>query len=160
MNDINNRLKFLRNHKKLSQDSFGDALGITGASISRYEAGNREISDSLIKLVCQTFNISESWLRTGEGEMEVKPPEDLVDRLAREYNLGVGGVALLRAAARVINEFPEDVALRMIEEIISDLQQAVAARQAVSDPEARVVADPQASADDQSSLPPAGSRLG
>ena len=88
----------------------------------------------------------------------MKPPEDLVDRLAREYNLGVGGVALLRAAARVINEFPNDVAVRLLDEIISDLQQAVAARQAVADPESRVVSDPNAPAD--SSLPPAGSRLG
>lgn len=130
---VNDRIKYLRKFKGLSQDAFGEALGITGASISRYESGSREITDSLIKLICQTFSISESWLRTGEGEMEVRPPEDIVDRLAREYHLGVPHVALLRAAARVIQEFPEDVALQLIDQIVADLQAARPDPQAAAD---------------------------
>lgn len=133
MLDICDRLKLLRKRKGLSQDAFGEVLGITGASISRYEAGNREVTDSLVKLISQSFNISESWLRTGEGEMEVRPPEDIVDRLAREYHLGVPHVALLRAAARVIQEFPEEVAMRLIDEIISELRQAASHPQAAAD---------------------------
>ena len=152
------RMKHARQTRKWSQVKVAEAIGISDSGYSKLENGINNPSDRTIKLFCDALNISEQWLRTGEGEMEVKPPEDLVDRLAREYNLGVGGVALLRAAARVINEFPNDVAVRLIDEIISDLQQAIAARQAVADPESRVVSDPNAPAD--SSLPPAGSRLG
>lgn len=152
------RMKEVRKSKKLTLKEIAELVHVTESAVSKYEHGTASPSDAVIRLFCDALNISESWLRTGEGEMEVKPPEDLVDRLAREYNLGVGGVALLRAAARVINEFPDDVAVRLIDEIISDLQQAVAARQAVANPESRVVSDPNAPAD--SSLPPAGSRLG
>ena len=152
------RMKEVRKSKKLTLKEIAELVHVTESAVSKYEHGTASPSDAVIRLFCDALNISESWLRTGEGEMEVKPPEDLVDRLAREYNLGVGGVALLRAAARVINEFPDDVAVRLLDEIISDLQQAIAARQAIADPESRVVSDPNAPAD--SSLPPAGSRLG
>lgn len=152
------RMKEVRKSKKLTLKEIAELVHVTESAVSKYEHGTASPSDAVIRLFCDALNISEQWLRTGEGEMEVKPPEDLVDRLAREYNLGVGGVALLRAAARVINEFPDDVAVRLIDEIISDLQQAIAARQAVADPESRIVSDPNAPAD--SSVPPAGSRLG
>ena len=152
------RMKEVRKSKKLTLKEIAELVHVTESAVSKYEHGTASPSDAVIRLFCDALNISEQWLRTGEGEMEVKPPEDLVDRLAREYNLGVGGVALLRVAARVINEFPDDVAVRLIDEIISDLQQAIAARQAVADPESRVVSDPNAPAD--SSVPPAGSRLG
>lgn len=155
---MNNRMKQARKARKMTLKDVSDILQVTESAVSRYESGKINPTGAIVKIFCDALNISESWLRTGEGEMEVKPPEDLVDRLAREYNLGVGGVALLRAAARVINEFPDDVAVRLLDEIISDLQQAIAARQAVADPESRVVSDPNAPAD--SSVPPAGSRLG
>lgn len=151
------RIKQIRLKHNLTQTEFGERIGIKGNTVTNYENGLRNPSNAIISSICREFNISESWLRTGEGEMEVRPPEDLVDRLAREYHLDVSGVLLVRSMARIIEELPPEASLHILEEINQDIQSFIAARQSVSDPEARVVADPQAPADDQSSLPPAGS---
>lgn len=60
----------------LSQDKFAERLGVTGAAISRLESGGRNITDATIKSICREFNVDETWLRTGEGEMFVQPTRD------------------------------------------------------------------------------------
>ena len=145
MIEIKERIKLLRKNKNLSQDAFGEKLGMTGASISRYEAGTREVTDATIKHIAKTFGISESWLRTGEGDMEEK---DLLAELTAQYNLGPASQALLRAVARAFSELDEETCNRIIEDVLAELQAAVAARSVVvADPSSRTVPDPQASAD-------------
>lgn len=60
----------------LSQDKFAERLGVTGAAISRIESGMRNITDATIKSICREFDVNETWLRTGEGEMFVQPTRD------------------------------------------------------------------------------------
>ena len=69
---LNERIKILRNHLKLSQDSFGKKLGVTGASISRLEKGERNLTTQMIKSICREFNVNENWLTTGEGDMFIE----------------------------------------------------------------------------------------
>ena len=128
-----NRMKQARKARNLTLHEVADLVHVTESAVSRYERGLISPSDAVVQLFCGALSISESWLRTGEGEMEVRPPEDIVDRLAREYHLGVPHVALLRAAARVIQEFPEDVALQLIDQIVADLQAARPDPQAAAD---------------------------
>ena len=54
---------------KLSQEAFGARIGVTGATISRLESGDRAVTDQNILSICREFNVNEAWLRTGEGEM-------------------------------------------------------------------------------------------
>lgn len=60
----------------LSQEKFAENLGVTGAAISRIEAGTRGVTDAIIKSICRTYGVDEAWLRTGEGEMFVQPTRD------------------------------------------------------------------------------------
>ena len=41
-------------------------------ALANYEVDRNEPIDAVITLICREFNINESWLRTGEGEM-MKP---------------------------------------------------------------------------------------
>ncbi len=70
---MNERIKKVRLDKdiNLSQEAFGKRLGVTGAAISRIESGDRSASDQIILAVCREFNVNETWLRTGVGEMFV-----------------------------------------------------------------------------------------
>ena len=69
--DMGERIKKLRKELNLTQTEFAERLGSVQNTITRYETGNRTPSSSVITLICHEFNVSESWLRTGEGEMFV-----------------------------------------------------------------------------------------
>ena len=67
--EIKDRIKELRKAKGLTQLEFADRLKVSRNNIAGYETGRTEPSGSAISLICRTFSVSETWLRTGEGEM-------------------------------------------------------------------------------------------
>lgn len=87
---MNERMNELRKKLKLSQEEFGNRLGVTGTSISRLEKGERNITERMIKAVCREFNVDYIWLTTGEGEMFISYEDseimELVDRILSEEN--------------------------------------------------------------------------
>ena len=66
---MNERLKQIRIETGKSQNKFAEMLGIPFSNIQSYELGRRTPSDAFIKLICKTFNVNETWLLTGEGDM-------------------------------------------------------------------------------------------
>ena len=66
---MQNRIKELRKSLGLNQTEFGARLGLVTSTISGYESGIRIPSDAIILSICREFGVSETWLRTGEGEM-------------------------------------------------------------------------------------------
>ena len=71
-----NRFKILRNNLGLTQQEFADRLCIKRGAVANYEIGRNVPSDSVIALICREFNVSEAWLRYGEGEMLVPLTRD------------------------------------------------------------------------------------
>lgn len=68
---MNERIKKLRKALDLTQREFGDRIGVKPNTIATYEIGRNEPIDAVIVLICREFNVNETWLRTGEGEMFV-----------------------------------------------------------------------------------------
>lgn len=68
---MKDRLKELRKDLNYSQEEMGNRLGVNKATISRLEKGINNITEQMIKSICREFNVSESWFRTGEGDMYV-----------------------------------------------------------------------------------------
>ena len=69
---MNERLKRLRKTLGLSQEEMGKKIGVGKTSISKLESGENNPSERTVLLICTTFNVNESWLRTGEGEMFIQ----------------------------------------------------------------------------------------
>lgn len=68
---INERIKYVREtakDKKMSQEKFGDMIGISGAAVWKLETGANQPSEQTIRMICQAYNVNKSWLRTGEGD--------------------------------------------------------------------------------------------
>jgi transcriptional regulator with XRE-family HTH domain len=63
----------------MNQTEFGEAIGVTLAAYSKYETGKVVPDKSIRLLICSKFNVSETWLETGEGEPYV---EGLIPSLA------------------------------------------------------------------------------
>ena len=89
MDNINERIREVREYLKLSRNDFGERLGLSGDSINNLERGRVVIKDFIIKLISQEFNVDENWLRTGEGSMftlELDEDAMLVEQLLNEYD--------------------------------------------------------------------------
>ncbi len=66
---MNERIKKLRKALDLTQQKFADRIGVKQNTVAQYEMGRNVPIDSVIALICREFNVSEKWLRTGEGDM-------------------------------------------------------------------------------------------
>lgn len=66
---MNERIKKLRRSLDLTQQKFADRIGVKQNTVAQYEMGRNVPIDSVIALICREFNVSEKWLRTGEGDM-------------------------------------------------------------------------------------------
>ena len=72
----NERVKELRKALGLTQEKFGERVGLKKSAISQIESGVNGVTDQLRLAVFREFNVNEDWLRTGEGSMFVEPDED------------------------------------------------------------------------------------
>ena len=83
---MNERIKTIREDRKLSQSEFADMLDLKRNSISLIELGKRNPSDRTINDICKEFSVNEHWLRTGEGEPYIKGSDDeLAELVGRLY---------------------------------------------------------------------------
>ena len=73
---MNERLKQLRTVLGLSQEAYGETVGVTKAAISRIESGINSLSDRMILSIVTQHNVNERWLRTGEGDMFIELSKD------------------------------------------------------------------------------------
>ena len=76
---MNNRIREVREHFKLTQTEFGERLGVSRDVIGNIEYNrlkNPKQKEPIIKLICSTFGVNEIWLRSGEGEMFQAMNED------------------------------------------------------------------------------------
>lgn len=66
---MNKRIKELRKALGLTQQEFADKIGVKRNSMTNYETGRNTPIDAIVVSICRIFNVSEEWLRTGQGEM-------------------------------------------------------------------------------------------
>lgn len=66
---MNKRIKELRKTLGLTQQEFADKIGVKRNSMANYETGRNTPIDAIVVSICRIFNVSEEWLRTGQGEM-------------------------------------------------------------------------------------------
>lgn len=105
---MNERIKELRKRLNLTQQEFADRLSIKRGAVANYEVGRNTPSDSVIALICREFNVSERWLRSGEGEMFL-PQDDAAElmMLAGRF-LGSEPTEFQQRFARMILSLPPE----------------------------------------------------
>ena len=94
---INERIKFLRKEKGLTQKTLASTLGITQSGVSFLEQEGSSVSDQTIKLICTVFGVREEWLRTGEGEMYSSAELFSLDRFVAERGATELELAIVKA---------------------------------------------------------------
>ena len=85
---LGERIKYIRKTLDLTQQKFAGRIGTTQNVLANYEIGRRNPSASAFNNICKTFNVSEKWLQTGEGDPFNPTTETGLDKLKQEFNLG------------------------------------------------------------------------
>jgi transcriptional regulator with XRE-family HTH domain len=70
----------------LSQKDFAKSICISNTYLADVENEARKSNDRIVKLVSMVYGVSETWLKTGEGEMFYKSPEEKITRLVSIFN--------------------------------------------------------------------------
>lgn len=83
---INERVRLVRKSLNMNQKTFGERIVASQNYLSSIENGQRDVTEKIIKIICHEFNISEKWLREGEGEMFLQKTISL-DEKAKQHNL-------------------------------------------------------------------------
>lgn len=86
--ELHERIKHIRKEElKLTQDAFGNSLGVSRDVVNNWERGRVDIKDYVLKLICKTFRVSYAWLSEEIGEPFVSVPDIILDDVAEEYGL-------------------------------------------------------------------------
>ncbi|EGT4846759.1 TPA: helix-turn-helix domain-containing protein [Clostridioides difficile] len=72
---INKRIKEIRENINLSQQKFGEKLGVSRDVISNIENNRVEVKTVFITHMCEVFSVNQEWLETGMGEIFVELSE-------------------------------------------------------------------------------------
>ena len=87
-NNIGDRIGEIISTLKIKKVYFAEQLKLDQSYVTQLTNGRRNPSDRLVSDICEKFNISEKWLRTGEGEMFVPIDSDKeFDRICMEIQL-------------------------------------------------------------------------
>ena len=71
----------------MTQAEFATHIKMSRSNLSGIETGAVIITDRTIKMICECFNVSEAWLRTGSGPMYRETESSIVDELCKRYNM-------------------------------------------------------------------------
>ena len=108
---MNERIKKLRKVLDLTQQEFADKIGVKRNTIATYEIGRNVPLDAVIVLICREFNVSETWLRTGEGDMFLPSPNGVLDELVQKYGLSTRGKVIVEKFLDLNPDVQEAVAV-------------------------------------------------
>lgn len=118
------RIKELRERLKMSQTEFAAACELSQPGYWRIETGESQPRKTTLKRIARAFNVSEDWLISGIGEMEIIPKEKtpdfdpwkdaLVSQLKDENTFLKEQIRTMRGMIQLINpnvNFPKGNAL-------------------------------------------------
>jgi repressor LexA len=97
---MNELLLELREKLGIKQSDFAKSIGLSQSGYSLIENGKRELNDRICKLISIEYNVSEEWLKTGNGDMFIKqsPALNQFEQLIHDFSL---------EELRKMNEFME-----------------------------------------------------
>ena len=120
MSTINERIAEVVKSSGMTKTAFAEKINVSQPHVSRMVSGESVPSDRTISDICRVFGVSETWLRTGEGEMRLN-----LDRKEELKAIFGDIMASDDAKARLVKAFAmlPDEAYPKLEEYIKKIAQ-------------------------------------
>lgn len=100
MDNISHRISLIIQQRDIKKVEFARKIGVSQAFVSELCSGAKNPSDRTISDICREYNVNETWLRTGEGEMF--RPLDRREEMARFWE-EVSGAPLDDIRVRLVD---------------------------------------------------------
>jgi len=84
--EINQRVVKIRKKMGCTQKKFAEPLKISNSFQGEIETNHRKVNERLMKMICLTYGVSETWLKTGQGEMFDIGKDPRLERIIRNFN--------------------------------------------------------------------------
>lgn len=122
---INERIRQVRETQNLTVSRFAEIIGLTKGAVSLIENGRSNPATKTITAICDAFDVSETWLRTGDGEMKAYAEKNdrlaaLVARLGRPK-----AEATLRIVDTVLSAVDDETARRIWDAFLLEAQRMI-----------------------------------
>ena len=85
LNEMNQRIREVRQALGLNQKEFADRIKVSRSYTGVLEATDREVNDRIIELICINCTVNEKWLREGTGKMFREKPNPRLDRFMHNF---------------------------------------------------------------------------
>lgn len=120
METTNQRIAMIVKQSGLNKTAFSEKINVSPSMVSLICSGKTGVSDRTISDICRVFGVSETWLRTGEGEMRLN-----LDRKEELTAIFAQIAASDDAKARLVKAFAmlPDEAYPKLEEYIKKIAQ-------------------------------------
>ena len=122
---MHTRIAAVISHSGLTKTAFGQRINLSQSMVSRLALGTTSPSDRTIADICREFNVSETWLRTGEGEMFVLPDADTeLANFCADVLSGVSGPTVRRLVSLLAGCSSEEIAVldRLLDRVAAEWQ--------------------------------------
>ena len=106
---------------KMTQEDFARKINISRSNIANMEIGKIALTERVATDICNSFSISEDWLRTGEGEMQRETESTLFSAFARQYDLSEKEQQAARYLLSLSSEDRQQI-LRVVEGLARAMQ--------------------------------------
>ncbi|MDR1840135.1 MAG: helix-turn-helix domain-containing protein [Treponema sp.] len=83
---LSRRIGEIRKALGLSQTEFANDLKISQSHASAMELGTRKIPERIVKMICFTYSVNESWFKTGKGDMFKKGRDYKLEEVIKNFN--------------------------------------------------------------------------
>lgn len=77
------RIAKVRSYFELSQEEFGNQIGVTELTVRLIEKNKSELTKEMIVAICTKFNVDFIWLTSGNGPMIIDNNIQLIDLIER-----------------------------------------------------------------------------
>lgn len=117
---MNERIKQIRKQLGLTLEEFGTRIGMGKSAVSKIEKGLNGTTDQTIRSICREFEVNETWLRTGEGDMFDQSSSSILSRVSAEYDLSSREQAMISAFLE-LNAADRSAIMRYVEKLVEKL---------------------------------------
>lgn len=118
---IHARINRIRDDYDLTQEAFGNRIGVSRNAVYLIEKGVNNPSKQTIDLICREFNVNREWLENGVGEPYYLPLDEDAELFADVIKLGEGRATVesIKAVLKMYLSLDES-GRRTLDKLITD----------------------------------------